>query len=138
MSDLFSKHPTKPNLWKYMGRSDDLLVFSNKKKYNPTAMEETLRAHPDVKRAIVVGYARFQLAALIELKGNSPRSEEAKQQLFDTLHPYIAKLHYSAPGFPKLRRSYVAFTQPEKPIVRTDKGTVKRAATTRLYEKEID
>ena len=136
--DLFSKHPSKPNLWKYVGRSDDLLVFSNGEKYNPTAAEGMLRSHPQVKGAVVVGHARFQPAALIELKGDPPKTEEAKQELLDSLKPYVANINDSAPGFAKLRRTHATFTQPDKPMLRTDKGTVKRAATVKLYEKEID
>ncbi len=137
-SDLFSKHPSKPNLWMYMGRSDDLIVFSNGEKYNPTAMESTIRSHPAVKGAIVVGHARFQPAALIELTGKPPQSDHEKQVLLDSFKPYVAKLNDSAPGFAKLRRDHVAFTHPDKPMIRTDKGTVKRSATANLYEKEID
>ena len=137
-SDLFSKHPSKPNLWLYMGRSDDLIVFSNGEKYNPTAMESTLRSHPAVKGAIVVGHARFQPAVLIELKGTPPQSDHEKQELFDSLRPYVTKGNDSAPGFAKLRRDHAAFTHPDKPMIRTDKGTIKRSATAKLYEKEID
>ena len=137
-SDLFSKHPSKPNLWMYMGRSDDLIVFSNGEKYNPTAMESTIRSHPAVKGAIIVGHARFQPAALLELKGKPPQSDHEKQELLDSFKPYVAKLNDSAPGFAKLRRTHVAFTHPDKPMIRTDKGTVKRSATAKLYEKEID
>lgn len=136
--DLFSKHPSKPNLWKYVGRSDDLIVFSNGEKYNPTAAEGILRSHPEVKGAVVVGHARFQPAALIELKGDPPKTEEAKQELLDSFKPYVAKINDSAPGFAKLRRTHATFTQPDKPMLRADKGTVKRAATVKLYEKEID
>ena len=137
-NDMFSKHPSKPNLWMYMGRSDDMLIFSNGEKYNPTAMESTLLAHPAVKGAIVVGHARFQPAALIELKSNPPQSDHEKQELLDSFKPYVAKLNDSAPGFAKLRRDHVAFTQLDKPMIRADKGTVKRSATAKLYEKEID
>lgn len=136
--DLFSKHPTKPNLWKYVGRSDDMLIFSNGEKYNPTAMEGTLRGHPEITGAIVVGHARFQPAALIEVKGDPPQSEEDKQKFFDSARSYVAKLNDDAPGFAKLRRTHVMFTHPDKPMLRADKGTVKRAATVKLYEKEID
>ncbi|MCJ1280878.1 hypothetical protein MMC26_000195 [Xylographa opegraphella] len=137
-NDLFSKHPSKPNLWLYMGRSDDLLVLSNGEKYNPTAVESTLRLHPAVRGAIVVGHARFQPAALIELKGSPPQSDHEKQELLDSFRPYVAKLNDSASGFAKLRRDHVTFTKPDKPMIRADKGTIKRSATAKLYEKEID
>ena len=136
--DLFSKHPSKPNLWKYVGRSDDLLIFSNGEKYNPTAAEGILRSHPSVKGVVVVGHARFQPAALIELKGDPPQTEEAKQELLDSFKPYVASINDRAPGFAKLRRTHATFTRPDKPMPRTDKGTVKRAATVKLYEMEID
>ena len=137
-SDLFSKHPSKPDMWMYMGRSDDLIVFSNGEKYNPTTMESILRSHPVVKGAVVVGHARFQAAALMELKGSPPESDHEKQELLDSFGPYVAKLNNSAPGFAKLRRDHIFFTQPDKPMIRTDKGTIKRSATTRLYKEEIN
>lgn len=136
MKDLFSKHPTKPNLWFYEGRSDDVIVFSNGEKFNPSAMEATLRTHPDVIRVIVVGQARFEPAALIELKG-SP-SEEGKKDLLDSFTPYLIKVNEIAPAYAKLQRDHIAFTKPDKPMSMADKGTVKRAATTKAYEKEID
>ena len=134
--DLFSKHPTKPNLWFYEGRSDDVIVFSNGEKFNPSAMEATLRTHPDVSRAIVVGQARFEPAALIELR-RSP-TEEAKKDLLDSFTPYLIKVNETAPAYAKLQRDHIAFTEPDKPMIMADKGSIKRAATAKAYEKEID
>lgn len=137
-SDLFSKHPSKPNLWLYEGRADNMIVFSNGEKFNPGGMETTLHSHPDVTNALVVGQARFQPAALIELKGNPSLSDKAKKEMLDSLTPYIDKANEAAPGFAKLQRDLIAFTTPEKPMILADKGTVKRAATTKAYEHEID
>ena len=134
--DLFSKHPTKPNLWFYEGRSDDVIVFSNGEKFNPSAMEATLRTHPDVSRVIVVGQARFEPAALIELHG-SP-SEETKKNLLDSFTPYIIKVYETAPAYAKLQRDHIAFTSPDKPMILADKGTVKRSATAKAYAEEIE
>ena len=134
--DLFSKHPTKPNLWFYEGRSDDVIVFSNGEKFNPSAMEATLRTHPKVSRAIVVGQARFEPAALIELRGIP--SEEAKKDLLDSFTPYLIKVNETAPAYAKLQRDHIAFIKPDKPMIMADKGSIKRAATTKAYEEEID
>jgi acyl-coenzyme A synthetase/AMP-(fatty) acid ligase len=57
MNDLYSKHPTKPNLWLYVGRTDDVIVLSDREKFSLTAMEATLREHPSVKGALVVSQA---------------------------------------------------------------------------------
>ena len=134
--DLFSKHPTKPNLWFYEGRSDDVIVFSNGEKFNPSGMEATLRTHPDVSRVIVVGQARFEPAALIELYG-SP-SEEEKKHLLEGLTPYLIKVNETAPAYAKLQRDHIAFTKPDKPMILADKGTVKRTATAKAYDEEIE
>lgn len=136
MKDLYSKHPTKPDLWFYEGRADDVIVFSNGEKFNPSAMEATLRTHPDVNRVIVVGQARFEPAALIELKG-SP-SEEAKKDLIDSLTPYLIKVNETAPAYAKLQRDHIIFIKPDKPMAMADKGTVKRTPTTKSYSEEID
>ena len=135
-SDLFSKHPTKPNLWFYEGRSDDVIVFSNGEKFNPGGMEATLRTHPDVNRVIVVGQARFEPAALIELHA-SP-SEEGKKHLLESFTPYLIKVNETAPAYAKLQRDHLAFTTPEKPMILADKGTVKRMATAKAYDEEIE
>ena len=135
-SDLFSKHPTKPNLWFYEGRSDDVIVFSNGEKFNPSAMEATLRTHPAVKRVIVVGQARFEPAALIELH-ESP-SEKDERDVLDSFTPYIIKANETAPAYAKLQRDHIAFTKPDKSMTMADKGSVKRAATTKAYAEEID
>jgi long-subunit acyl-CoA synthetase (AMP-forming) len=70
MKDLYVKHPTKANIWRYVGRKGDVIVLSNGEKLNPTSMEDTLRGHKGVKGALVVDQARFILAAIIELKND--------------------------------------------------------------------
>ena len=135
-NDLFSKHPTKPNLWFYEGRSDDVIVFSNGEKFNPSGMEATLRTHPDVTRVIVVGQARFEPAALIELR--EPPSEERQKDLLDSFTPYLIKVNETAPAYAKLQRDHIAFTKQDKPMIMADKGTVKRTPTAKAYEEEIE
>lgn len=137
-SDLFSKHPTKPNLWRYEGRADNMIVFSNGEKFNPGGMEAALQSHPDVAHILVVGQARFQPAALIQLRGQASLSDKAKKEMLDSLKPYIDKANDAAPGFAQLQPDLIAFTNAEKSMSLTDKGTVKRAATAKLFEHEID
>jgi acyl-coenzyme A synthetase/AMP-(fatty) acid ligase len=72
MNDLYTKHPSKPNYWLYVGRADDVIVLSNGEKLNPTGMEATLRSHPAVKGALVVGQGHFAPGAIIELKDDAP------------------------------------------------------------------
>lgn len=52
--DLYEKHPTKPGLWLYRGRTDDLLVMSNGEKVRPLAMEAIINSHPAVSCCVMV------------------------------------------------------------------------------------
>ena len=138
MKDVYSKHPSKPDLWFYEGRSDDVIVLSNGEKFNPNDMEATLRSCPGVFGALIVGQGRFEVAAVLELKGNTADTEEARKRVLEDLSPYVTKANESAPAYARIGLDHFLFTKPSKPMLRTDKGTVKRRATNQAYEKEID
>jgi acyl-coenzyme A synthetase/AMP-(fatty) acid ligase len=57
IKDLYSKHPTKPGLFLYRGRADDVIVLSNGEKINPLDMEACINSHPAVKARLVVCFA---------------------------------------------------------------------------------
>ncbi|KAL9070425.1 MAG: hypothetical protein Q9161_004849 [Pseudevernia consocians] len=82
--DLYSKHPEKPGLWRYRGRSDDLIVFSTGEKVNPMGMEEVIGSHTDVSAALLVGQGRRRSSLLIEAK-KSLMSPEEREGLFEDL-----------------------------------------------------
>ncbi|KAG2119614.1 uncharacterized protein F5147DRAFT_795582 [Suillus discolor] len=64
--DLFIKHPTIPDAYKFMGRIDDTLVMVlTGEKTNPVPMELTLRSSPYIADAIIFGAGRIQIGALI-------------------------------------------------------------------------
>ena len=131
--DLFTKHPSKPNLWLCMGRSDDVIVFSNGEKLNPTSMEQTLRKDPDIKEVVIVGQARFEPAALIE-----PANGKKLEDIVNGLESFLAEANKKAPAHAKLNKNHIALTLPDKPMLRTAKGTVRRGATIKAYAEEID
>ena len=54
LKDLYVKHPTKPNLWAFKGRSDDIVVLSNGYKISPLDMEAFVTTHPAINGCLVV------------------------------------------------------------------------------------
>lgn len=66
--DLFKPHPTKSNLWRFHGRTDDIIVLSNGEKFNPVAMETTLQGHALISGALVVGQGLSEALLLIAPK----------------------------------------------------------------------
>ena len=148
--DLYSPHPTKPNLWTYRGRADDVLVLMNGKKMHPVGMEDVISSHPDIRSAIVIGQARMKPALLIEAKNISSSSslpsaslavDEDKKQcqsLLDRIWPTIERANERYAEALRVTRDHVLFTKTGKPMVRTSKGSVQRMDTLAAYEGEID
>jgi acyl-coenzyme A synthetase/AMP-(fatty) acid ligase len=100
-NDLYTKHPTKNNLWLYTGRADDVIVLSNGEKLNPTPMESILVGHLGVRGVLVVGQARFEPAALIELEDKIIRklkTREERERMVDAVWPDIVRANKSAPS----------------------------------------
>lgn len=71
---------------------------------------------------------------LIELKDPSSRDNE----LFDSIWSTVEKANTLSLHKNQLQRDYITFAEPDKPFIRTDKGTVKRRATLALYADYIE
>ncbi|KAL8789313.1 MAG: hypothetical protein Q9213_001236 [Squamulea squamosa] len=136
-SDLYSKHDTKLDLWKYEGRADDVITLTNGEKVNPVTMENIIGAYPDVKSVLVIGQARFQTALLVEAK-EPPTSSTSRAAFIDMMWPTIEAANTQCDSHAKIARDLILFTIKEKPFLRAGKGTVQRRLTVDSYRKEID
>jgi thioester reductase-like protein len=136
--DLFTRHPTKPDLWKYNGRKDDVLVLSNGEKVNPISFEKMIENEPLVKAALVVGEGRFQAGLLIEPNRDLLSIDKSPTDLIDSLWPTIEKANAESPSHGRIWKSKVAIAVQEKPFRRAPKGSVVRRGTVALYKAEID
>ncbi|XP_014558639.1 hypothetical protein COCVIDRAFT_24842 [Bipolaris victoriae FI3] len=132
--DLYRQHPEKPNLWAFNGRNDDLIILSNGYKILPLEIEALIGTHPAINGCLVVGSNKAQAGLLIELKDPLSKDEEMTESIWSHIETSMSSSRLTV----KLSRDYVAFAQPHKPFVRTDKGTVKRKATLILYEDYIE
>lgn len=134
--DLFTQHPTKPNLYKYYGRKDDILVLANGEKVNPIPLEQFVQVDASVKGVLLTGNGRTQTVLLIEPKDTL--DETGRSQLLDELWPRIeqANGHVAGPG--RVSRGMVICATPEKPFARTGKGTIVRKLTQDDYQEDID
>ncbi|OIW22562.1 acetyl-CoA synthetase-like protein [Coniochaeta ligniaria NRRL 30616] len=137
--DLFSRHPTKPDLYTYEGRADNVIVLSNGEKVQPHAMELTIGANPLVDAVVVAGQGRFQTAAVVQLVDKS-RSQDpvARDEISDRLWASVEESNKSAPAHARLHRDFIVIASPDKPFLKTSKGTVRRGPTIELYREELD
>ena len=137
-SDLFSKHPNKPDLWLYRGRSDDVIVFLNGEKTNPVSMEGLISSRPEVRNALVIGQGRLEAALLVEPTQSSGLSIDERAILIESLWPTIQEANKACPAHARVSKSHILFTTPQKPMSRAGKGTVQRKFTLQNYSAELD
>ncbi|CRG84906.1 hypothetical protein PISL3812_02079 [Talaromyces islandicus] len=135
--DLFSKHPTKDNLWLHRGRADDIIVFSTGEKLQPVDIENKISANQAITGAIVIGTGRFQSSLLVEIV-NPLQGQKTKEQLIDEIWPSVQEANKDTPTHGRIHKEMIIFTSPEKPMLRAAKGTVQRQLTEELYASEIN
>ncbi|PVH72355.1 putative NRPS-like enzyme [Cadophora sp. DSE1049] len=132
--DLFRRHPVKPDLWRFHGRNDDIVVLSNGEKFYPVPMETTLQAHPMIAGALVTGTRRFQPALVVELNLDAKNDPQALEKIW----PAVEDANTAAPGQGRVTKSKIIISNSKKPFVRSGKGTIVRRLTEVLYAEEID
>ncbi|KAM0531336.1 hypothetical protein ACHAPP_008096 [Verticillium nonalfalfae] len=132
--DLYRRHTSKPNLWAFKGRSDDLVVLSNGYKISPLETEAFVTTHPAINGCLVFGTAKPQAGLLIELKDPSHKPDS----LLDSIWETVKKANSMSLHKNQLHKDFVTFSDPGKPFIRTDKGTIKRPATLALYSDYIE
>ncbi|PYI10999.1 acetyl-CoA synthetase-like protein [Aspergillus sclerotiicarbonarius CBS 121057] len=135
--DLYRPHPTLANHWTYVGRADDIIVFSTGEKLNPTTIEGAVMGHSGVLGAQVVGTNHFHAALLIE-PAQHPQNEGDKQQFLDDVWPIVEKVNTETVAHGRIPREYVFLTDPTRPFPRAGKGTIQRAMTVKLYADDIE
>ncbi|KAJ7067512.1 putative nonribosomal peptide synthetase [Mycena amicta] len=136
--DLFERHPTKPHLYRIVGRLDDVLIMANGEKTVPGPMEEILNASPYITDAVMFGRGRNQVGVLIE-PAHLVDSRDDKQlgDFRNLVWGVVEEANAIAPAFAKLYKEMILVTHSERPMVRTSKGTVMKKATIALYDPEI-
>ncbi|KAL4974654.1 NRPS-like enzyme [Aspergillus desertorum] len=139
--DLWVRHPDSRNrdLWRYSARADDVIVFLNGEKTNPTSMEQhVIAANADVTGALVAGAQRFQVSLLVEAAGAPTLNACERAALIEKIWPSVQEANSMCPAHARVDKDHIMFTRPEKPMLRTGKGTIQRAATLAAYAEELD
>lgn len=130
---VFTPHPTKPGLWSFKGRIDDIMVLGNGEKFNPSPMEAIVQGHPAISGALMVGVGRFQPALLVE-----PTKAIVDQEKFlDSIWGIVKQANASGPAHAKIVRSLTAIVGSES-FIRAGKGTVIRNQTSAKFASRVE
>ncbi|KAK0506918.1 hypothetical protein JMJ35_010618 [Cladonia borealis] len=136
--DLWAVHPSKPNLWAYHGRADDIIVFGPGYMCNPAAMEQHVAQHAKVRAALMVSTGRSQPALLVEPVSSDALSRAEKHDFLEDLYPLVREANQGYKVGARIFKSHIIFTEPEHPMQRAGKGTVQRAHTLQYYRDTLD
>lgn len=136
--DVFLPHPTKPNLWKFQGRIDDVIVLSNGEKFNPVTMEKIIEGHPLVSRAVIVGERRFQAALLVEPNWHEWSEEKPVSALIDEIWPTVQEANKNGPAHGRILKTKIGVASKDKPFKTTPKGSTQRRLVLKDYAEEIN
>ncbi|KAI0036586.1 hypothetical protein K488DRAFT_40891 [Vararia minispora EC-137] len=136
VQDLLEQHPSDPTQYRILGRVDDLLVLGTGEKVRPAGMEAAFSEHPKVRAAIAFGEGQFSVGVIVELLGSS--REQDAQEVLASLDPYLEHGNSLMDKHAKVSRDLLVITySDEKPLPRTDKGSIARKAAYGVFEGEI-
>jgi thioester reductase-like protein len=134
--DLFVKHPTRQQAYKYFSRLDDTLTLVNGEKANPLLIEGLARQNADVREVVAFGAGRSQLGLLL-----FPTPEGAKlsrEELLRRIGPSLERAHADIPEYAHITPNMVKVLSADATYRTTDKGTIIRQAIYKQYALVID
>jgi acyl-coenzyme A synthetase/AMP-(fatty) acid ligase len=132
--DLFVKHPSVENAWKYYCRVDDRITLINGEKVLPLAMEQTLRTDKLIKQAVVFGIGKQLPGVAIIPAGRV----EARELFLDSIWKTIELVNSKAESFSQLTRDMILLLPFDVEYPQTDKGTVKRQQFYNQFGDQIE
>jgi thioester reductase-like protein len=135
--DLFSRVEGQDSWWIYQGRADNWIAMSNGLKMDPTHIENTVSACPEVKGVVVAGEGHFRLCLLVELHAPVSSDDRTAHDVMQRIWPSIDEANSASPKFGRIPRELVLFATETKPFLRASKGTIQRRLTVQAYEGEI-
>ncbi|KAH7029173.1 uncharacterized protein B0I36DRAFT_422908 [Microdochium trichocladiopsis] len=142
-SDLFERHKSIPNAWKYHSRSDAQITLANGKKFDPAPLEDAMRASLGkvLQDVLVFGAGREYPGAI--LFGRS--ASDTEEAILNKAWPAIEELNKSSSSQARLSRAALVGVVPQdtgdeakKPLEKSSKGTLLRKQAEERYGKLIE
>lgn len=134
--DLFEKHPSKHDAWRYFARLDDTLVLETGEKANPLLVEGVVRENRNVAEAVAFGANKSRVGLfLIPAEDAAFTTDE---RLVEAVWPAVAKSNEVVPAFSRISKDMIKILPKSSSYRKTDKGTVIRTAFYKDFENLIE
>ncbi|KAI9150310.1 Adenylate-forming reductase [Paramyrothecium foliicola] len=127
-----------------LGRTDDVIVLKTGEKIMPQHLETALGADPLIKTAVCIGQGSFEPAVLIEptkykLNASGDADSEWQAQLEQHVWEVVQATNASLDSHARVSSKKAIIVKPaDKPIPRTDKGSVSRRLVHEIFATEIE
>ncbi|KAL8668541.1 MAG: hypothetical protein Q9168_006833 [Polycauliona sp. 1 TL-2023] len=144
--DLFTKHPTKDDLWAYAGRADDIVTFSHGIDVHAAKLEGIIESDPRIRGALVGGEGRSRPFLILEFsqdpsKDLGKRTDleiSGQQTQIDDIWSAVEAANELCLESVRLTKGLTLITGADRPLPRTAKGTIARHDAAALYAKQIE
>lgn len=143
-SDLFERHPSITDAWRYHSRADAQITLLNGKKFDPSPVEGELLASEMGKRilndAMIFGTGRDMPGILLFPKpGTSSTSDD---QIVEELWPTVDKMNEETQSHARLARRSMVVVKRERgeipQLPKSSKGTILRGQAEKMFAEEIE
>ena len=132
--DVFTPHPSIPDVWKYVTRIDDRITLENGEKVLPLPIEGRIRQDKLVREAVVVGVDRAVPGVLIFRASDHLSTEE----FLEAVWPSIEDANSRAESFSQIAKNMIAILPSNVEYPKTDKGSIIRAQVNEKFADYID
>lgn len=138
-ADLFEKHPTIPNAWRYHSRADAQIVLVSGKKFDPEPIESAVltRASQLISDILVVGKDETYPGALVFVqKRQVDQNPDFREQLWAILD----EINADSPTHARVSKNMfniIEVDEATSPLEKSSKGTVLRGKANDRYQDEI-
>ncbi|KAJ5674190.1 NRPS-like enzyme [Penicillium macrosclerotiorum] len=152
--DLFRRHSGSgiDSVWFYHGRTDDMLIFPTGFKWFPGTSEEHIQTgHRDLFEKVLITVTGNNVVVLLEptaaLRQQMDRAQQSEDKealnelrntTLDQIWPTVEDLQRTCPSVVCFTRSRFIFTDADRPLLRTAKGTIRRKVSEELYKDQIE
>lgn len=134
--DLFQRHPTIPDLWKFAARKDDIIVMLNGEKADPIPVEDAVKVNPEVATAVAFGAGQEALGlAVIKSQLSASLSHE---DFVKAIGLSIDLGNSRVPAYARIAKDMIIVKEAGTPFPATDKGTVIRSQFLKEVHEDIE
>lgn len=140
VQDRLLRNPLHPTTdFRVMSRTDDVVVLATGEKVLPGIFEFELSQDPLCKTAVVVGQSQFEVGILVEPRDENLHDPNEVEGLRSHMWEIVSRLNEKVDAHARISspRGIIVVLPREKRIPRSDKGSVLRQETYRVFEPEI-